>query len=713
MDKTLLVNGQLHLYGDVGDPWGWGDGFTPTDVAMALADHGAKDITVRINSGGGIATDGMAIHSLLKAHAGKVTVAIDGIAASAASLIAMAGASIEMRQGAMMMIHDPASITIGNADTHSKAAARLDKLADNYAGVYATRAGKNVADTRALMKAETWLDSAEAIKHGFANSTIEEPAIDKASFDYRIYARAPRSLPVRTRVPVEPAATAAIKEGQMDPKVKTWAAAFYAAAELHDVPLKDINAIVAKAETKEAADTALAALVVEMKAKAKKDDKPDPAAGKSWAPEFFAAAETSGLTLKDLNAIVTASATIDLAKDALIDAMAKANNAGKPGPGATDVQMGADERAKFVTGVTKSIIAKAPMFNEGGKPSKDGERNEFSGFTLRELARMALDRNGIKLATHDPMVMISRAMQPVIMAGALSTSDFVNILANVANKSMLKGYEEAAETFAVWTGKGTLSDFKTATRVDLGLFPSLAQVDEGAEYTYASVSDRKVNLVLATYGKMFPITRQAIINDDLGAFTKIPARMGQASKRTIGNLVYAILTSNANAPDGVVLFHAATHKNLATGGGSAMSATSLNAGRTAMGIQTDPDNIKQGLNIKPKYLLAPITLQGTANQIMTSQAEPGQDNPAVANRVAGMAQVVPEARLDAASTTAWYLAGDPNQYDTIEVSYLNGVEAPVLEQKEGWNVDGVEFKVRIDAGVTLLDYRAFYKGAGA
>jgi ATP-dependent protease ClpP protease subunit len=88
--ETLVINGQIYLSGDVGDPWGWGDGFTGEQVAKALVELGGGDITVRINSGGGIATEGMAIYSLLRAHPGKVTIAIDGVAASAASLIAMA-----------------------------------------------------------------------------------------------------------------------------------------------------------------------------------------------------------------------------------------------------------------------------------------------------------------------------------------------------------------------------------------------------------------------------------------------------------------------------------------------------------------------------------------------------------------------------------------------------------------------------------------------
>jgi phage major head subunit gpT-like protein len=430
---------------------------------------------------------------------------------------------------------------------------------------------------------------------------------------------------------------------------------------------------------------------------------------KPWASLFYASAESSGLTLADLNKIVLDSASHEVAKDALIDAMAKAQNADKPGPGG--VTVGTEATEKFVAGATAAIIAKVPMFNKPGKPDPAGARNEFSGLTMRELARHYLHLRGIR-SHNDPMQMVAAAFAPVVMAGAMSTSDFVNVLANVANKSMLKGYEESPETFQDWTAVGTLTDFKTASRVDLGLFPSLAKVDEGAEYSYASVSDRGVSLVLATYGKIFPITRQAIINDDLGAFTRIPGKMGAAAKRTIGNLVYAILTGNPNMADGVALFHA-THKNLQSGAGSALSASSLDAGRALMGKQSDPDNIKQGLNIRPAHWIGPIALQGQANQIFASQSEPGQDNPGVANRVANMAKVNADARLDVASTTAWYLAADPSSNDTIEVSYLNGVQAPTLEQKEGWNVDGAEMKVRIDAGVNLLDFRGLQKSAGA
>lgn len=696
--ESLVINGQIYLYGDVGDPWGWGDGFTGEQVAKALVDIGGGDVTVRINSGGGIATEGMAIYSLLKAHTGKVTVAIDGVAASAASLIAMAGDEIEMRTGAMMMIHDPSGYTRGPAKVHEDAAAFLHKLADNYAAVYALRSGMTAADVRKLMLATTWLTAAEAVEKKFATKQISEPASAMAAFDYRVYACAPEGLPIRVR-DLPNAAVAAITKGiSMTPEQIAAAAAAATPAATAAVPPA---AAVAVPPVVPPAPAAPVASVVPPAAAV-----PGADAVKSWAASFYASAGNTGLTLADINTIVGGAATLEAAKDGLIAKLAEVRNPSLPSPQAGQISMGRDATEKFVEGVTKGIMAKVPAL------ASFGERNEFTGRRMFELARMSLDLRGIRDQFRDDYAMLDRAMAPVIMAGALSTSDFVNILANVAHKSMLKGYDEAPETFREWTATGTLSDFKTVSRVDLGLFPSLDLVGEGEEYKYAKLTDRGITIALATYGKMFPITRQAIINDDLNAFTKVPGKMGAAAHRTVGNLVYAILTVNGNMPDGQALFSAA-HKNNATGAPSALGVASLDGGRSAMAKQKDKDGNAVALNIRPSFLLVPVGLQGSAHQLMTSQTEPGQDNAALANRVANMAKVVAEARLDAASATTWYLAGSPTQYDTIEVSYLNGQAQPVLEQKEGWNVDGVEFKVRHDAGVNLLDYIALYRGVGA
>ncbi|MBT9383321.1 Clp protease ClpP [Pseudooceanicola sp. CBS1P-1] len=195
----ILVDGELLLYGVVGDDF-WGDGFTSSEVITALAEVGRDtDITVRINSGGGYTDDGIAIYNALQAHRGDVAVVVDAIAASSASIIAMAGDTITMRTGALMMIHDPAMMTWGNAGDHEKSTEQLHKLADLMADIYAEQTGEDAAAIREDMKAELWMTGAEAVERGFATDTESGKAKAVAAFDYRAYAQAPKHLKTTAR----------------------------------------------------------------------------------------------------------------------------------------------------------------------------------------------------------------------------------------------------------------------------------------------------------------------------------------------------------------------------------------------------------------------------------------------------------------------------------------------------------------------------------
>jgi hypothetical protein len=192
------------------------------------------------------------------------------------------------------------------------------------------------------------------------------------------------------------------------------------------------------------------------------------------------------------------------------------------------------------------------------------------------------------------------------------------------------------------------------------------------------------------------------------AFTEIPRKMGRAAARTVGDLVFAIINDNPTMSDGAALFHA-DHDNLASSG-AAPSAISVGAGRTAMRTQKDG---KATLNIPPSFFLVPAALEDTAQVLMVSETDPSKTNSRIPNPVRNAAEVIVDARLDAASTTAWYLLADPNRFDTIEVGYLDGVAAPFLDSQEGWTIDGVEYKVRIDAAAAPLEFRTLYKNAGA
>lgn len=195
----ILDGGKLTLSGYVGDDL-WGDGFTYGDVILALTEiDDDADLSVHINSAGGIATEGAAIHALLTSRAGKTDVAVEGIAGSAASLIAMAGETVTMADGSIMMIHDPSGMTWGTSDDHAKTIEALEALATAYARVYAVKSGKTADECREIMKAERWYAPDEAVEAGFADATSELKATPVAAFDYRAFAHAPERLIALTR----------------------------------------------------------------------------------------------------------------------------------------------------------------------------------------------------------------------------------------------------------------------------------------------------------------------------------------------------------------------------------------------------------------------------------------------------------------------------------------------------------------------------------
>ncbi|EBA08943.1 unknown protein encoded within prophage CP-933U [Sagittula stellata E-37] len=391
--------------------------------------------------------------------------------------------------------------------------------------------------------------------------------------------------------------------------------------------------------------------------------------------------------------------SVDAFRTAAVDAFAAKAQADTRGIGGArqTATVQADAREKFVQGAELGVMARAGL---------GGERNEFTGLTLSELARQSLDLLGIR----SPASRLDMVGMAFTQAGSHTTSDFAHILSSIAGKAALKGWEEAEETFQLWTSVGTLTDFKPTTRVGLGLLDALPEVVEGANYTYGTVGDRGEPITLATYGRLFRITRQAIINDDLSMLSSIPMKGGRAARRTIGNLVYGVLTGNPNMSDGTALFHA-DHNNLA-GSGAAPSIATLSAGRTAMKTQKEREG-GPSLNIRPAYILSPAALETDFDQLINSTVDPTATKGHAKNPVAGMAEVISDARLDDASATAWYLAANPAAFDTIEVAYLDGVQSPYIEQKTGWTSDGVELKVRIDAGVAPLDFRTMYKNAGA
>jgi hypothetical protein len=359
------------------------------------------------------------------------------------------------------------------------------------------------------------------------------------------------------------------------------------------------------------------------------------------------------------------------------------------------VQAGADQREQTRAAMLNAIQARA------GTAQADAQ-NPYRGHSLAELARDCVVAAGVDVRGRDRMEVVG-------LAFTHSTSDFPGLLGDASRRSVQQGFEEVDTALEQFTADVSVPDFKPTTLVGLGSFSNLLKVPEGGEYKYGTFSEQGQALQVATYGRLFSITRQAIINDDLGIFSEVPRKMGRAARRTIVQAVWDLITSNPVLTDGETLFHA-SRGNLLTG--AAISTTSVDTMRVAAAKQKDADGniIRMPLN----RLLTPVALGGLARTVRESQTEvSGGKNLTTPNIVRNTFEVIDDAHLDEDSATAWYGVVDPNYAAAIVIAYLNGNKTPYLEQHEGFTVDGVAWKVRIDAQPGIGEPKAIYKNPGA
>lgn len=333
-------------------------------------------------------------------------------------------------------------------------------------------------------------------------------------------------------------------------------------------------------------------------------------------------------------------------------------------------------------------------------PLEDAAR-QYRGMTLLELARESLGNAGVNTRGLSRDEVATRALH--------STSDFPEILSAVTNKTLRQAFDAYPRTFALFCRQVLATDFKSMHRVQLGEAPQLLEVGESGEFKRGTLGESKESYKVKTYGRVVAITRQVLINDDLDAFTRIPAMYGNSIAQLESDVVWGIITANPAMADGNALFHA-NHKNLA-GTGAALAVDAVGAARAAMALQTGLDK-KTVLNIRPAFLIVPAALELKAEQLVAQNLVPAATSSVVPQSIRTLSPIS-EPRLDAASATAWYLAASPNQIDTIEYAYLEGQQGAYIETRNGFDVDGVEIKCRLDFGAKAIDWRGLYKNPGA
>ena len=317
---------------------------------------------------------------------------------------------------------------------------------------------------------------------------------------------------------------------------------------------------------------------------------------------------------------------------------------------------------------------------------------------------------------------VPRSFDNAAIKAAFSTVSLPGILSNVAQKKLLQAYQAQPIIATKLCTTADLSDFKENQRYRLTDIGDLKPVGADGEIKDGGVAEEAAVNQLDTYAKKFCLTRKMIINDDLGAFLKVPTAMGNRAARLVDQLFFKRLMANPTMTDGKSLF-CAPHKNQLTGANSALSADSLKKAIQLFLNQTDRDG--QPINVEPSILLVPTALKFLAQELTQGRAlimSGGAENtvrPAI-NVLAdeGLTVVsspyLSNTKYDGASDASWYLFGKPGTVDTFEIGYLKGKRTPTVERGDlDFNVLGIWFRVFFDVGIREQDHRGMVKVIGA
>lgn len=333
---------------------------------------------------------------------------------------------------------------------------------------------------------------------------------------------------------------------------------------------------------------------------------------------------------------------------------------------------------------------------------------EFRGMRLVDMAREFVNMSGGNARGMTAQEVARAALgcdrQAVRAAGMHTTSDFPLLLGNTVNRTLREGYQLAPQTWRVLGRQTTVPDFREVTRAALGDIAALEKVKEHGEYKYGTLDEEGAPLRVVKYGKIIAITWEAIVNDDLGVFTRIPTALGAAAAQTESDAVWSLILGNANFTDGKPFFDA-SHGNVAASGG-AINATTLAAARAS--LRKQKSKAGQFLNVEPKYLVVGPDKELEAYQYTSSLYVPAKNSDINDPRNAQLTVIV-DARIPG---NQWFLIATPGLVDTFEYAYLEGEQGVFTETREGFEVDGLEVKARLVFGAAWIDYRGAYKNPG-
>lgn len=342
---------------------------------------------------------------------------------------------------------------------------------------------------------------------------------------------------------------------------------------------------------------------------------------------------------------------------------------------------------------------------------------EIDGYDVRRMSREDIARAALGFGRGLEGLQVRHAVH--------TTASFQKLTLDAMNKSLLAGYREAPSQWRICFNQGASSaDFKNIHRVKLGESPSMPIWPDNKPMNQVSFADEKETYAVEARAVEASFSWKLIVNDDLGGLTRLPAMLGTAAERTVNENVFAILTMNSGVgptmSDAVALFSTATGSrkkdNYITGAGAPSVSTLQSLGklmRTQVGLNTPEGNASGSiLNLEPRFIIAPEALRTTVLQLVRSAADPASSNSGVYNPASEGLTPVIVPLLDSSSTVAWYLACSPMQCDTIEVTFLQGQETPVIRDYMDDKTWAIQYQVVQSFGVKAIDFRGLAKHKG-
>jgi len=687
MMKAQNRKAEISIYADIG-MWG----ITAEQFKKEFQSLGEVDsIDVRINSYGGEVFDGFAIYNLLKDSKAEINVIIDGIAASIASVIAMAGKTIKMHANAMLMIHNPAVCMCGEANDLRKEADVLDKLKKSAVEAYQTHAKdlseKDISD---LMDETTYMTAEEAKEWGFIDEVIEAVEVEEPETNTAI------AVPVNFRKKIF---TNKIPAGSQPPK--------------KEEPMnkcKDCGK-----EIPEGQERCFDCAVKKERAEAQMAER-------NRISNIQTICRASNLADDVIQKMVDTGKSVDQLSSEIADEIKKMKSLPPAQPQSPAVSLTKDETEKFRAHAVNSLAVMAGIEKDPAviaETKKDVQINSLHGLMRRDLQRHGVDAIGMNA---------EQLVTTTIRMAGTGSSDLPAILGDLTNKNMLKKYEEAPVTYNQWCDTMEVPDFKAQKLIKMSNFGDIDDLPEGTPFKNKKLSDKYETVSVDTKGNIFNISRQAMVNDDLRAIVRVPQAMVQAIARRINKDVYDKLTYNSLVgpvmnEDSVALFDNA-HSNLIPTSG-VPSVTSLAAAERKLMemplLKPEPDSVTQYANVQAKYLIT-----GTANKLTVAQllntpfdnskGIAGVNNPYAGGRIIPVFDAYLQALLTAAGkANAWYLAADPMQMEHFVVAFLQGQRTPMLRSEESrvGDAQGFTWEISFDWGIGVPEYRGIIYNDGA